>query len=82
MYLLQHDSGDHIIFEESGLAIGDLVLEGDPQKVRDRFIGSQALPMADDRGLNPFQIAGIVDMTHEVDVGSLYADSIVVGNSS
>ncbi len=30
--------------------------------------------------LHPFQIAGIVDMTHEVDVIQLYADGITMGN--
>ena len=31
-------------------------------------------------GLHPFEIAGIIDMTHEVDVGGLYPDGVEMGN--
>ena len=36
--------------------------------------------MVQHRFLHPFKVAGIVDMTHEVDVGGIDADGILMGN--
>lgn len=58
-----------IVFEKGWLAISDLMFESDPQMRRNRFGRREFFPMRDYRFLDPGQIIGIVDMSHEVDVG-------------
>ena len=67
--LLGDHLGDDIVLEEGRLAVGNLVLERDPQVRRDRVRRGDAAPIVDHRFLHPLQVHGIVDVTHVVDVG-------------
>ena len=47
------------------------MLERDPQVLRDRDRRRATGPLMDHRVLHPFEVGGIVDMTHVVDVGGV-----------
>ena len=76
--LFKNDRGDHLIVEKGGLAIGDLVLERDPQPSRDFLRRRHLTPMREHRFLDPRQIVGIVDVPHEVDFTGRYGDAVVM----
>ena len=80
LHLFQQDGGDHVIVQEGGVAIGDFMLERDPQVPGNSLRRGQGAPMVQHGLLHPFEVAGIVDMTHEVDVGGIDADGILMGN--
>ena len=54
------------------------MLQRDPGVSRQRFCRGKALPVADHRILYPFEIGGIVDMAHEIDVGGIDGDGEAV----
>ena len=78
MNLLEHHGGDHLIVEKSRLAIGDLVLERDPQMLGHRLGRGDVLPVRNHRILHPFEIMGIVDVPHEIDLGSIDGNRVIV----
>lgn len=80
LHLFQEDGGDHLVVEEGGLAVGDFMLERDPEMLGHRFGRRQRAPVVEDGVLHPFQIAGVVHMAHEVDVFGGYADGVEVGD--
>ena len=56
------------------------MLERDPEMLRDRLGRGKRPPMIEHGILHPFEVTGIVDMTHEVDVVGIDADGVVMGN--
>jgi len=80
LHFFQQDRRDHLIIKEGRVAVGDFMLERDPEMLGDRFGRRKRPPMVEHGALHPFEIAGIVDMTHEVDVVRLDADGIEMGN--
>ena len=70
----QHGARDDVVFEEGGLAIRDLVLERDPRTFRDRIGRREFAPVCQHSVLHPAEVAGVVYVPHEVDIGRLDGD--------
>src|SRR3546814_540254 len=64
--------------DEGGAAIGDLVLQRDPQMLRHRLGRRDLAPVGEHRLLHPAEVMGVVDMTHEVDLVGFDGDVMVV----
>ena len=74
--LFRNDLGNDVVLKKSWPEIGNFMLERDPQVFCDRARRSNAAPIVDHRFLDPFQVHGIVHMTHMVDVGRLDRDGV------
>ena len=72
----EHGMRDHVVFKESRLAVGDLVLERDPRLARHIFFRGEIVPVRQHRILHPIEVARVVDMPHEVDVRCLDLDRV------
>ena len=80
VHFLKHHGGDHLIVEKRRLAIGDLMLQRDPQMLGNRLRRRDRLPVSDNRILHPFEVMGIVDVPHEIDLGSIDGYRVIVAN--
>src|SRR3546814_10919033 len=63
LHFLEDHRRDDMIVEESGTAIGDLVLQRDPQMPGDRPGRRDMTPVREHRFLHPAQIMGVVHMS-------------------
>src|SRR3546814_3978498 len=63
--LFEDHRRDDLVVEEGGAAIGDLMLQRDPQMLRHRLGRRDLAPVGEHRLLHPAQIMGVVDMAHE-----------------
>src|SRR3546814_8559237 len=77
--LLEEHRRDDLIVEEGGAAVGDLVLQRDPQMPGDRLGRCDMAPVREHRFLHPAQIMGVVDVSHEVDDVGTDLDVVIVG---
>ena len=78
MDLFQEHFGNHVIVEKSGLAVGYLVLDRDPEMGGDRFGWRKSLPVRDHRILDPCEIVGVVHMPHEIDIGCRDGNAVLM----
>jgi len=69
---------DDIIGQKGAPSIDDLMFQSDPQVGSHRHGWGQSLPVIDDRRLNPLQISGVIDVSHEVDVARLNGNRIAM----
>jgi len=76
--LLQKDGGNNVILKEGWLAIDDLVFQCDSSVSCHGINRGKSLPMTENGSLYPLQVAGIVDMPHEVDVGLINRDTMIM----
>ena len=54
------------------------MLQRDPQVRRDRIGRSQLAPVTQHRVLHPVEVARVVDVPHEIDVGRVDTDPMVM----
>src|SRR3546814_6493618 len=76
--VFEDDRRDDLVVEEGGAAIGDLMLQRDPQMLRHRLGRRDLAPVGEHRLLHPAQIMGVVDMAHEIDRVGADGDVMVV----
>jgi hypothetical protein len=75
------DRRNHLIVQKCWLAVGNLMLERDPEVRCCCFRRCQLVPMCKNSILNPVQISRIVHMAHEINVVGLDANCVEVGKS-
>ena len=66
---------------ERRLAVRNFVLQRDPQIFRRRLGRRQLVPVCQHGFLNPVQVAGIIDVPHEINVSGQNTNTVQVGES-
>lgn len=78
MNLFQQHSGHDIVRQKGGLAIGNLVFQCDPQMCCNRLRRRKLLPVANNSCLHPLEIAGIIHVSHEINVSGFNGNSEIM----
>ena len=81
LHLFQNNGGDDIIVEKRRLAVGNFVLQRDPQIFPRGFGRGKLGSLRQNTVLHPVQVAGIIDVPHEINVSGQNTDTVQMGES-